>query len=573
MRAIIIGGGIGGLFTAIALRQAEGVFDQIEVFEQSSVPTEAGAGLNIAPNGARLCHWLGVDLDGGDPKGPSGVPDGGRASILDVTRMINDDLSVSRKPFHYNAPEKRALGGGFHHMHRQDLLMCLHERVRELAPEYPVASPISVHMGKRLVGIEQHDAGVTASFADGTTTTGDILIGADGIHSKVLELTWPEAPERRFTGSLIFRGLIPRADVETLRKADGRPLDHNPLDELCMDMYKRNDDYAMSYWVRGGELLNIGFTWYDPESTEFTDDWGDWRTIEVDELVEHIKKMWAGDPRMDNLVALAGAMKNTTKWGLYDRPAFTSWQDGRICLVGDAAHPMLPTMGQGASQTMEDSAALAKAFALHQSDFASAFLHYERVRHYRATRFQFASKVAFKHLEPEDSAERKQILAAVDERDFAFFDHDERAGNDDSWIYEFDAREIGDRLPPRRWGPWDYRASGAGAEARRVITMNLWKPSVPATGDRLVTRQELEQHNTFEDCWVIIHGKVYDLTEWKDRHPGGPFVARLYAGKDASAEFGDFHSKAATRHMRLFCIGDYAGDRMTSEEFARGTAH
>lgn len=71
MRAIIIGGGIGGLFTAIALRQAEGVFDQIEVFEQSSVPTEAGAGLNIAPNGARLCHWLGVDLDGGIPKGPA----------------------------------------------------------------------------------------------------------------------------------------------------------------------------------------------------------------------------------------------------------------------------------------------------------------------------------------------------------------------------------------------------------------------------------------------------------------------------------------------------------------------
>ena len=126
MRAIVIGGGMAGLFTAIASREAD-VFDGIDIFEQTRQPTTAGAGLSIAPNGARLCNWLGIDLDGGDPKGPSGVIDGGRAAILSATRNIAPDLTASVNPFAYNAAEKIAAGGGFHHMHRQDLLMCLPE--------------------------------------------------------------------------------------------------------------------------------------------------------------------------------------------------------------------------------------------------------------------------------------------------------------------------------------------------------------------------------------------------------------------------------------------------------------
>ncbi len=79
------------------------------------------------------------------------------------------------------------------------------------------------------------------------------------------------------------------------------------------------------------------------------------------------------------------------------------------------------------------------------------------------------------------------------------------------------------------------------------------------TGDRKVTRAEVAPHTTFEDCWVIIRNKVYDFTEWKDHHPGGPFVARMYAGKDATAEFGDFHSPLAEKHMAHFCVGELVG--------------
>ncbi|MBI2801229.1 MAG: cytochrome b5 domain-containing protein [Gammaproteobacteria bacterium] len=86
--------------------------------------------------------------------------------------------------------------------------------------------------------------------------------------------------------------------------------------------------------------------------------------------------------------------------------------------------------------------------------------------------------------------------------------------------------------------------------------MNLWVPPVSRTGDRKVTRAEVARHNTFEECWIIIRGKVYDFTEWKDRHPGGPFVARMHAGKDAIAEFGDYHGKLAEKHLAHFCAGD-----------------
>ena len=213
-------------------------------------------------------------------------------------------------------------------------------------------------------------------------------------------------------------------------------------------------------------------------------------------------------------------------------------------------------MGQGASQAFEDGAALGCCFKLHGTDVGSALLHYERVRHYRATRFQFGSKFLFKHLEPPDSRERRLLLQALDERDSATFDHDQRAGTDDSWIYAFDARKIGDTLPPRKLGPWDFRPRKAALDARRQIATNLWTPLNPWKGNRTITRSELAAHATFDDCWIVIRNKVYDFSEWKDHHPGGPFVARMYAGKDATAEFGDFHSPQAQRHMAYFCVGD-----------------
>jgi salicylate hydroxylase len=352
---------------------------------------------------------------------------------------------------------------------------------------------------------------------------------------------------------------VPREKVAGARKLDGSPLDYNPIESASMD--SRDHPYAqsMTYWIRGGELLNVWLAYYEPNSEEFEGDEGDWFPVPHEEMLGNMAKAFGDDPRVDDVLALASLIERPTKWGLYDRDALENWTEGRVGLLGDAAHPMLPTFGQGAAQAFEDAAALGKCFELHGSDIYRALLHYERVRYYRATRFQFASKFLFKHLEPEDTPQRQQILKALDERDYPVFDHTERAGSDDSWIYAFDARNIGDTLPIKKLGPWDFRSRELALTARKEVARSLWKPEKPLTGDRPVTREELAQHATFEDCWVVIRGKVYDFTEWKDHHPGGPFVARMYAGKDATAEFGDYHTPLAERHMEHFCVGPLVG--------------
>jgi salicylate hydroxylase len=185
MRAVNVGAGMGGLMTALSLRES-GVFASVDVYEQTKVPSTAGAGLNIPPNGARICHWLGVDLDGGDPKGPDGAIDGGRAAILESTRQFNTDGSVTTRPFDHVTTAGD--GAGFHHMHRLDLLMCLYKRVFEFGRDSGEPCPITVHMDCRLTQLRQRGSEVTATFSNGRTATGEVLVGADGINSATLEL-------------------------------------------------------------------------------------------------------------------------------------------------------------------------------------------------------------------------------------------------------------------------------------------------------------------------------------------------------------------------------------------------
>ncbi len=404
---------MAGLMTALALRES-GVFTTIDVFEQTRTPSTAGAGLNIPPNAARLARSLGVDLDGGDPKGPHGAVDGGRAAILSETRMVWEDGSITRKPLDHNTTAND--NAGFHHMHRLDLLMCLYKRVLEFAPERGVNFPIRVHLAKRLEAVSQDEESVTVTFSDGTTETGDLLIGADGVDSQVLEAVWPGVSTKRWTEVVVYRGLVPRDKVAAARKPDGSPLDYNPIETMSMDTRETPTAQHLTYWVRGGELLNVWLGYYEPNAEEFERRESDWFPADRDEMVGNMSKAFEGDPRHDDVVALTSLMESPTKWGLYDRDALENWTEGRVGLVGDAAHPMLPTFGQGAAQAFEDAAALGKCFELHGTDIYRALLHYERVRYYRATRFQFASKFLFKHLEPEDSPQRRKILAAVNER-------------------------------------------------------------------------------------------------------------------------------------------------------------
>jgi salicylate hydroxylase len=139
-------------------------------------------------------------------------------------------------------------------MHRLDLLMCLYKRVFEVAPQTGATCPIAVHMGKRLAAVRQDQSSATATFTDGSKVEGDVVVGADGINSKTLQLLWPDAPPRRWTEVTCYRGLIPREKVATLKKDDGSPMDYNPIDSFSMDARKTLKGYVITYWVRGGGI-------------------------------------------------------------------------------------------------------------------------------------------------------------------------------------------------------------------------------------------------------------------------------------------------------------------------------
>src|SRR3569832_989386 len=314
MRAVIIGAGMGGLMPALAMRQS-GVFTSVDVYEQTKIPRTAGAGLHVPPYGARICRWLGVDLVGGDPKGPDGAIDGGRAAILESTRQFNADGSVTKRPIdHVTAAGD---GAGFHHMHRLDLLMCLYKRVFEFGPESGEPCPINVHMDCRLTQLNQAADGVTATFADGRTATAEVLVGADGINSATLQLAWPNPRPKRWTEETCFRGLIPRAAVAALRKADGSPLDRNPIDSFSMDRQRNDKSGATTYWVRGGELLNVWLARYAPDSAAIEQEVGDWVPVNRDEVLREGGEAFAGSSSLDDLLAVAGAIVRPSMWCVY----------------------------------------------------------------------------------------------------------------------------------------------------------------------------------------------------------------------------------------------------------------
>lgn len=340
LRVAVVGGGIGGAAAAAALLQ-RGI--EVRLYEQAPQLTEVGAGVAIQPNGVRALQRLGL----------------GDELLHFGARWI--DPQFRRSDGTYAAamwPPALASRIEFYGMHRADLLAMFVSRL-----------PLEiVNTGHRCVGFEQDEEQAMLLFANGARVTADVVIGADGIHSTLQQFaTNPSAP--LYSGSIACRGVIGAESVAWPRGA--------------MRNWLGAGKHFLVFPVRANELINyVGFVTSDEPLKESWSAVGDPVTL---------AREFAGwDPLVEAIIA---QVRTTFRWGLFDREPLSTWTRGRLTLLGDAAHPMLPHAGQGANQAIEDAVAIATV--LSRADRASApraLLIYERLRRERTAGVQRMSR-------------------------------------------------------------------------------------------------------------------------------------------------------------------------------------
>jgi len=375
LRVSIVGGGIGGVAAAVALRQ-RGI--DAQVYEQAPQLKEVGAGVALHPNGVRMLRRLGL----GDEVARYG------ARWLDPQFRRFDGTLI--------APWWPA-GQGQHieifGMHRADLLQMLLERVPAEA----------IHPGYRCVGFEQDDSRATVVFDNGERVTSDVVVGADGIHSTLQQYVTPPSPPLP-SGSVAYRGIVAAASVDW------------PAGQ--MRNWLGPGKHFLVFPVRAHKLVNyVGFVASGTLQRESWSAPGDPAAL---------AREFAGwDPTVEAILA---QVESCFWWGLYDREPLSRWTRGRLTLLGDAAHPMLPHVGQGANQAIEDGVALATVLAGVERDAAPRALElYERVRREHAANVQRSSR----------SNGRRYDAATADVKD-----RDRQLSNqarDRAWMWDRDA--------------------------------------------------------------------------------------------------------------------------------------
>lgn len=357
---LIIGGGIGGLAAALGLQR---IGREVAVYERSGAVGEVGAGLTVGPNMLHGLAWLGL----AEPMARLAmVPEHG--GVLDIA---TGELLVSNR--RGSVPTQR-YGQPYAQIHRADLQSALLDAVRRNDSD-------AVHVDHALTGVSQSAGRVTAQFANGRAVQGDFLIGADGSRSVVREALFPGQPPV-FTGYVAWRGLVPMARLGHVRIFPDSAIMIGPGRSLAR------------YRVRHGTLLNYaafaecgkwaGEGWSIRSGVaDLLDQFADCAPI-VREIIEQTP------------------VDQCFKWGLFDRDPLAAWTAGRVTLLGDAAHPMLPFLGQGAAMAVEDAVVLARAVEA-AGDPMAAFHLYEVLRRERTALVTQASRAAVREFHSPDT--------------------------------------------------------------------------------------------------------------------------------------------------------------------------
>jgi 2-polyprenyl-6-methoxyphenol hydroxylase-like FAD-dependent oxidoreductase len=345
---LIVGGGIGGLATALALAQKGRA---VQVLEQTSEFKEIGAGIQLGPNVFRMFDILGL------------TEAVSRFAVFPESLIMLDAISGAEVT---RIPLGDAFRARFKHpyalIYRPDLLNVLLDACRSY-------ERITLLTSQKVVAAEERADGLTVRTETGAGFTGAALIGADGLWSTVRQIVLGDG-KPQVAGHITYRAVLPTPEVpEHLRR-------------WSMTFWAGEKVHFVLYPLRGGKLYNLVAVFHSNRYEEGWDSFGD-----PAELHERFAKT------CEPVRTLLGKIESWRMWVLCDRPPVKTWSRGRITLIGDAAHPMLQYLAQGAGTAIEDAVCLANRVEERQGDFAAAFEAYQEARYLRTGRVQIMARV------------------------------------------------------------------------------------------------------------------------------------------------------------------------------------
>lgn len=346
-RILISGAGIGGLCCALALIRRG---FRVTVLEQASQLGEVGAGFQISANGVRCLADLGLESE----LKSIATEAGGKEVRLWSTGQ-------TWKLFDLGAESVEKYGFPYYMLYRPDLHGLMERHVRQLQPD-------AIRLGAKVIGVVQQDSGVEVELEGGERIRGDILVGADGVHSRVRQVLFGEGVAR-FTGCVAWRGLVPRDKVPSHLQAN---IGTNWIGPGA---------HVIHYPLRNGELMN--FVGIVERSDWQVESWTEQGSI------EECLKDFAG--WHDDVKTLIRGIRQPYKWALLGRQPLPTWTIGRTTLLGDAAHPTLPFLAQGAVMALEDGIVLARCLAANAEHPEAALARYEALRLERTSRIVLGS--------------------------------------------------------------------------------------------------------------------------------------------------------------------------------------
>lgn len=373
-KILIVGAGLGGMTAALSMKQA-GL--DVTLVEQSAELGDVGAGITLGPNATRVLSYLGVE----EALRPwVAVPDS-----VGVNHVYTGE--VLSKTLRGEAQYREQFGAPLWHGHRADIHGVLAAAAR--------AADIPIELNKHLVYAEHDGDRATAVFSDGTRTTCDLLVGADGLKSSVRKDVFG-ADEPQFTGFVAWRGLIPREPTRL---------------EPDFLAYAAPQKLFARYPVRQRTLLNF----VAMAKSDLADD-EDWTCKSTPQAALDAYEGCCDEIRE----IIASAPEDACyKWALHVRKPLKSWIEGPITLLGDAAHPMTPFLGMGAGMAIEDAMVLARVLSQYDN-WDEALTVYQAMRLPRANLMFEESAARGRSLTGEDSDQLRRPRGEQEDLDFAY---------------------------------------------------------------------------------------------------------------------------------------------------------